>query len=68
MRDIRRARMANRALYSGLEDDKTMDLVERMYQQDPVLARRWHLMVLENDVAVVGFIRELIGNGDSQCE
>ncbi len=64
MRDIRRARMANRALYAGLEDDRTMDLVERMYQQDPELAKRWHLMVLENDVKILDLTRELIG----QCE
>ncbi len=59
MRDIRRARMANRALYAGLEDDRTMDLVERMYQQDPELAKRWHRMVLENDAQILELTREL---------
>ena len=59
MRDIRRARMANRALYVGLEDDHTMDLVERMYQQDPELAKKWHRMVLENDLEILRLTKEL---------
>ena len=59
MRDIRRARMANRALYTGLEDDATMDLVERMYQQDPELAKKWHRMVLENDLRILELTKEL---------
>ncbi len=64
MRDIRRVRMANRALYAGLEDDHTMDMVERMYQQNPELAKRWHLMVLENDVRILDLTRELIGDSE----
>ncbi len=59
MKEIRRARMANRALYAGLEDDHTMDLVERMYQQDPELAKRWHRMVLENDIRILELTKEL---------
>ncbi len=51
--------MANRALYVGLEDDLTMDLVERMYQQNTELAKRWHRMVLENDLRILELTREL---------
>ena len=59
MRDIRQARMYNRALYAGLEDDKTMDLVERLYEQNPELAKKWHRSVLENDTRILELTREL---------
>ncbi len=61
MREIRRARMSNRLLYAGLEDDKTMDLVERMYQQNPELAKRWHREVLPNDLRNAELTAELCG-------
>ncbi len=51
--------MANRALYAGLEDDITMDMVERIWQQDPDLAKKWHRMVLENDLRILELTREL---------
>ncbi len=66
MREIRRVRMANRALYAVIGDDKTMDMVEQLYAQDPELAKRWHLQVLENDVKILALTRELVG--DSRCE
>ncbi len=61
MRDIRRARMSNRMLYTGLEDDKTMDLVERMYQENPELAQKWHQKVLINDLENAVLTAELCG-------
>ena len=61
MKEIRRLRMINRALYVGLEDDHTMDLVERMYQQDHELAPKWHQQVLPNALKNAELTAQLCG-------
>ncbi len=59
MRDIRRARANNRALYVMLEDDKTMDMVEGLHRDHPELAKEWHRKVLENDSVILELTKEL---------
>ena len=56
---IRLLRSENRAAYSVLEPDKTMDLVAKFYTVAPEYAKEWHRRVLKNDEKILELSKKL---------
>ena len=57
--DIRSVRARNRAIYTTLSPDKTMDLIAKLYSLNPQKAQEWHRLILANDEKILELTREL---------
>ncbi len=61
---IAQLRAVNKELYMELErvldrGDKTMELIKRIYARDPEGAKKWHGMVLANDIKIMELTKKL---------